>query len=141
MPSPPWLDPGVHLTKMMDGRAKPGHDRMCAQLQIDKVATGSYFVVMRKIGIKALKNDLSKYIRAAAAGETVLVTDRGQVVAEISPPRISDDPFESNPLLSEDVRRGRIAPATNPDYTPGLKIRVAPSNSIVRELRDDRDMR
>jgi prevent-host-death family protein len=32
---------------------------------------------MRKVGIKALKNDLSKYIRAAAAGETVLVTDRG----------------------------------------------------------------
>jgi prevent-host-death family protein len=38
---------------------------------------------MRKVGIKALKNDLSRYIRAAAAGETVLVTDRGEVVAEI----------------------------------------------------------
>jgi hypothetical protein len=22
----PGLDPGVHLSKMMDGRAKPGHD-------------------------------------------------------------------------------------------------------------------
>jgi prevent-host-death family protein len=44
--------------------------------------------VVRKIGIKALKNDLSKYIRAVAAGETVLVTDRGHVVAEIAPPRI-----------------------------------------------------
>lgn len=96
---------------------------------------------MRKIGIKALKNDLSKYIRAAAGGETVLVTDRGQVVAEITPPRISDDPLASNPLLSEDVRRGRIALATGSPYTPGPKIHVAPFDAIMAELRDDRDRR
>ena len=39
------------------------------------------------IDIETLKNKLSEYIRAAAAGETVLVTDRGKVVAEITPPR------------------------------------------------------
>jgi prevent-host-death family protein len=96
---------------------------------------------MRKIGIKALKNDLSKYIRAAAAGETVLVTDRGQVVAEIIPPQVSDDPLKSNPLLSEDVRRGRITPATGSPYTPGPKTHVAPFDAIMRELRNDRDSR
>lgn len=96
---------------------------------------------MRKIGIKALKNDLSKYIRAAAAGETVLVTDRGQVVAEIVAPRISDDPLQFNPLLSEDVRRGRIVPAASSLYTPGPKIRAVSSDAILRELRDDRDRR
>jgi hypothetical protein len=31
---------------------------------------------MRTVGLKTLKNKLSEYIRAAAAGETVLVTDR-----------------------------------------------------------------
>ncbi|MEA2821001.1 MAG: hypothetical protein QOJ86_3005 [Bradyrhizobium sp.] len=96
---------------------------------------------MRKIGIKALKNDLSKYIRAVAAGETVLVTDRGHVVAEIAPPRISAHPLESNPLLAEDVRRGRIAPAANPPYLPGPKVDVAPFDAIMHELRDDRDRR
>ncbi len=96
---------------------------------------------MRKVGIKTLKNDLSKYIRAAAAGETVMVTDRGHVVAEITPPCISDDPLESNPLLSEDVRRGRIAPATGSPYTPGPKIHGVPFDDIMAELRDDRDRR
>jgi prevent-host-death family protein len=97
--------------------------------------------VVRKIGIKALKNDLSKYIRAVAAGETVLVTHRGHVVAEIAPPRVSDHPLEANPLLAEDVRRGRIAPAAHPPYLPGPKVHVAPFDAIMRELRDDRDRR
>lgn len=39
---------------------------------------------MRSVGIKALKNRLSEFVRAAAAGETVLVTDRGQMVVELA---------------------------------------------------------
>jgi prevent-host-death family protein len=34
---------------------------------------------MRTVGIKVLKNKLSEYVRAAEAGETVLVTDRDRV--------------------------------------------------------------
>ena len=34
---------------------------------------------MRAVGLKVLKNKLSQYVRAAAAGETVLVTDRDLV--------------------------------------------------------------
>jgi antitoxin (DNA-binding transcriptional repressor) of toxin-antitoxin stability system len=41
---------------------------------------------MRSVGIKLLKNKLSEYIRLAAGGETVLVTDRDRVVAELGPP-------------------------------------------------------
>jgi prevent-host-death family protein len=44
---------------------------------------------MQTVGIKALKNKLSEYIRVAAEGETVLVTDRGKVVAEIVAPQIA----------------------------------------------------
>jgi prevent-host-death family protein len=40
---------------------------------------------MRTVGLNTLKNKLSEYIRAAAAGETVLVADRNRVVAEIVP--------------------------------------------------------
>jgi prevent-host-death family protein len=97
---------------------------------------------MRKVGIKALKNDLSKYIRAAAAGETVLVTDRGQVVAEIVAPQASSgDALMSNPRLAEDVRRGWITPARGPSYVPGPKVHVAPFDEVMRELRADRDKR
>ena len=36
---------------------------------------------MRSVGLKVLKNKLSEYVRLAASGETVLVTDRDRVVA------------------------------------------------------------
>jgi antitoxin (DNA-binding transcriptional repressor) of toxin-antitoxin stability system len=47
---------------------------------------GSGAVDMRSVGIKHLKNKLGEYIRLAAEGETVLVTDRDRLVAELGPP-------------------------------------------------------
>lgn len=41
---------------------------------------------MKTVGVRELKNRLSAYIRQAKSGEPVLVTDRGQVVAELGPP-------------------------------------------------------
>jgi len=40
---------------------------------------------MREIGIRELKANLSRTLRSVSAGETVRVTTRGQVVAEIVP--------------------------------------------------------
>ena len=40
---------------------------------------------MQKVGLKTLKNKLSEYVRRAAAGETIVITDRGRAVAEIVP--------------------------------------------------------
>jgi len=42
---------------------------------------------MKKVGLRELKNRLSAYIREVRSGKTVLVTDRGAVVAELIPPR------------------------------------------------------
>ena len=41
---------------------------------------------MKRVGVRELKNRLSEYIRQVRSGERVLVTDRGQVVAELTPP-------------------------------------------------------
>jgi hypothetical protein len=41
------------------------------------------FLLMRTVGLKVIKNKLSEYVRLAAAGETVVGTDRGRVVAKI----------------------------------------------------------
>lgn len=41
---------------------------------------------MKTVGVRELKNRLSEYLRYVRAGEGVLVTDRGEVVAEINPP-------------------------------------------------------
>lgn len=41
---------------------------------------------MITVGVRDLKNRLSEYIRRVRLGESVLVTDRGEVVAELMPP-------------------------------------------------------
>jgi antitoxin (DNA-binding transcriptional repressor) of toxin-antitoxin stability system len=41
---------------------------------------------MRTVGIRELKNRLSEYLRQVRSGESFLVTDRGEVIAEFSPP-------------------------------------------------------
>lgn len=66
---------------------------------------------MRSVGIRALKNNLSEYVREAAAGETVLVTDRGQVVAELVSPRVRADASPTERRLGELMRQGLLAPA------------------------------
>lgn len=41
---------------------------------------------MKSVGLRELKNRLSEYVREVRSGESILVTDRGQVVAELLPP-------------------------------------------------------
>jgi len=43
-------------------------------------------LLMKAVAIKELKNQLSRYVREVSAGEVVLVTDRGRVVAELRRP-------------------------------------------------------
>src|SRR5205807_2112630 len=78
---------------------------------VDKVASRSYLKPMRTVGLKILKNKLSEYVRLAAAGETVVITDRGRVVAEIVPhkPKTGLTPFEE-----KGVREGWLRPAKRP---------------------------
>ena len=59
---------------------------------------------MLSVGIKTLKNKLSEYVRLVAGGETLLVTDRDQVVAEMIPPRETRSSFLPDALLAEAVR-------------------------------------
>lgn len=51
---------------------------------------------MKAVSIKELKNRLSAYLREVKSGEVVLVTDRGNVVAELRQPTAGTvtTPFE-----------------------------------------------
>ena len=73
---------------------------------------------MRSVGLKVLNNKLSEYVRLAAAGETVLVTDRDRVVAEIVPPRAERSPILADALLADMVRKGLLTPPTAPGKGP-----------------------
>ena len=86
--------------------------------EVAKVATGSYFYVMKTVGIKTLKNKLSEYIKLAKAGEVIAITDRGQVVAELRAPRHVEHPMMDDPWFAEQVRLGHITPSRVPPGTP-----------------------
>ena len=45
---------------------------------------------MIEVGVRDLKNQLSRYLRKVRQGETVVVTDRGDVVARLIPAGIPD---------------------------------------------------
>lgn len=96
---------------------------------------------MRVIGLKILKNKLSEYVRLAAGGETVLVTDRDRVVAEIVPPHAGAGAHVSDAVLADMVRNGLMSPALNAAPEPPPRQPVAPTAEIFAELRADRDAR
>ncbi len=70
---------------------------------------------MKAVGIGELKTRLTPFVREVCAGEVVLITDRGSVVAEIRAPSTFADP-ESVVLgsmtvvtLDERIRQNAVA--------------------------------
>jgi antitoxin (DNA-binding transcriptional repressor) of toxin-antitoxin stability system len=93
---------------------------------------------MRAVGLKVLRNKLSEYIRLAAAGEIVLVTDHDRVVAEIAPPRAGRSPLFADAVLAEAVRAGWLTPPLLRDDRLPETRPVAPLRQILDELDVDR---
>jgi prevent-host-death family protein len=92
---------------------------------------------MRAVGLKILKNKLSEYVRLAASGETIVVTDRGRKVAEIVPSR----PRES--VIERGVREGWIRPAKRDASwpPPGKPVKGLTFEQLMADLERDREDR
>ena len=93
---------------------------------------------MRSVGLKVLKNKLSEYVRLVGNGESVLVTDRDRVVAELIPPRETRSPLLSDALLAEAVRQGWVTPPALPPGAIPPNKPVAPLEDLLSELERDR---
>lgn len=90
------------------------------------------------VGIRELKDHLSKYVRQVEAGDVLIVTDRGRVVAELVPPG-SLHRRDLHPGLLEMERKGQIRLATRPN-DPSLYRRmpyVDLGGKTVQDLIDD----
>jgi antitoxin (DNA-binding transcriptional repressor) of toxin-antitoxin stability system len=96
---------------------------------------------MRAIGVKVLKNKLSEYLRLVAGGETVLVTDRDRVVAELIPPREGRAPVLADAFLAQAVREGWISPPVLRDGLAPPRLPIAPASQVLAELARDREER
>lgn len=106
-----------------------------------EVAPESYLAEVRSVGLKTLKNKLSEYVRLAARGETVLVTDRDRVVAEIVPPRADRATLLGDAQLAEAVRKGWLRPPLLPPGEAPPRQVVAKLADLLAELAHDRGER
>lgn len=107
------------------------------------VTTGNYLWTMRAVGVKKLKAKLSEYLRAVKAGETLLVTDRDEVVAEIRPVSGRLPPRDDiEDVLNGLAQAGELQRARTPkgDWTwqsCGLGLPEGTAAELLDELRRD----
>ncbi len=94
---------------------------------------------MKTVGVRDLKNKLSEYLRRVRLGESVLVTDRGEVVAELLPPgQKQGDPSVPAGLQSL-AKRGLVTlgPPAGTDLYPVLPRKQSGRRHSVAQLLDD----
>lgn len=98
---------------------------------------------MTTVGIRELKNNLSRYVRDVERGKRVAVTAHGRVVAELVPPGSRQKPGKKKPLSRFDqlIAEGVIRPALedgDPLEDDGIDICLP--KGTVQELSDwDKD--
>lgn len=93
---------------------------------------------MRTVGLKVLKNKLAEYVRLAASGEVILISDRDRVVAELVPPEPHRAERVPDAVLAEAVREGLVTPAALPPGPPPESVPVGPLAEILAGLEEDR---
>ncbi|MDX2020659.1 MAG: hypothetical protein SF187_10480 [Deltaproteobacteria bacterium] len=100
------------------------------------------------MGIKNLKNNLSRYLDLVREGEVVYVTDRDEIIAEIhrpvSPATVVFSRWEA--FLNEQERTGGVlrSTQTGPSQVHSLTARLTDAGGgvnlqdVMDELRSDR---
>jgi prevent-host-death family protein len=82
-----------------------------------------------EVGVRDLKAKLSEYITKAAAGESVVVTDRGTPVARLVA-------FDEGASLERGIAEGWIEPPRRTSL--GTPTRFTAQDSVLAVLDDDR---
>ena len=97
---------------------------------------------MRSIGIKALNSKLSAYVQLAASGETILITDRDRVVAELGPIDQTRTTVPADAFLADLVRSGVMSPPLTRSSTPPPKPPpVGSFDEVMGDLEESRQDR
>lgn len=97
---------------------------------------------MKAVGVKMLKNNLSRYLDLVRQGEVVLVTDRDEVIAELrmptQPSLTRASPWVT--FLETQARRGAVRLAERRQSSlkvPRSQI-VPDARPLLEEARQDR---
>jgi len=103
--------------------------RASAACPVEGVAIGRCLVPMRSVGIKVLKRKLREHVSLAASGETILMTDRDQVVAELGRPWETRSPTRVDTDLAEAVGSGMLTPPRPAISGPPPRPRPSPCST------------
>jgi prevent-host-death family protein len=86
---------------------------------------------MDEVGVRELKNNLSRYLERVRNGESVVVTDRGKPVARIIPAGIPDD-------LAKLIAEGKVR-WSGKRVTPASRtIKLKPGPPLSDYISEDR---
>lgn len=88
---------------------------------------------MERIGVRELRQNASRWLSRVAAGETIEISDRGRLVAILTPPRdvsAYDRLFSSGRLIPSRRELRRVRPLPANSSLPSL-------TDVLADLRDD----
>ena len=96
---------------------------------------------MKAVGVRELKSRLSEYLRMVRRGEEILITDRGEVIAELRQPGRSASEVRYPALLLH-ARQGKalLGEPNRPDLY-AANPRVAADGTTGRLLDEERGER
>lgn len=95
---------------------------------------------MTSAGIRALKDNLSHYVRRIEAGERIAVTAHGRVVAELGPPtggRVGGQPSRYDELVTIGVVRLPIEAGDPLADWPNLRLAAGTVSELINADRDE----
>jgi len=84
---------------------------------------------MQEVGIRELRNHLSRYLDQVQAGEEIVVTDRSEAIARVVP-------MDRERAIDRLIREGVVTPARMPKQPARRPIKtVGPVSDLVAEQR------
>ena len=86
---------------------------------------------MEKVGIRELKNNLSKYLRDIKSGKSLVITDRQESIALIEPIK-SSTLKDIYPLLENGIA------SWNGGKPRGTSIKIAGRKTVSKRISEDR---
>lgn len=89
-------------------------------------------IVTTRVGIRELKSKLSHYLDRAAAGETIVVTDRGKAKAELRALSVDQ-------RIQQGIEEGSIHPGRGGPLRPLPKRGAKGRMTIAEAMAEDRD--
>lgn len=84
---------------------------------------------MTEVGIRELRNHLSRYLERVEHGEEMVVTDRGRAIARVLP-------VTGERTIDRLIREGKVTPASRRDRSVPKRVKTkGPVSDLVAEQR------